>query len=313
MNWQDQLISLYVYICQHYETHLWMYGQRLSNNADPDLTDEEVLTIYLFGIIQKRTQVQDIYIYIQDHLHDWFPALPSYGGYVQRLNRLFAAFPALVEQILEDFPNQGVLAQIRVVDSMPIILANGRRSGSARVADELANKGYCSSKDMWYYGVKLHILGLKRESRMPKPDYIGLTPGAENDLTALRSILPQLHDGELYGDKIYADQTLNQTLEKEQNLKLYTPVKKKKGQSELAFADQLLSTAISRVRQPIESLFNWIEEKTGIQMASKVRSYNGLIVHVFGRLAAAFFILAFNPCVPRSAYSLVAESATGKE
>ena len=295
MNWQDLLISLYVNICQYYETGLWMYGHRLSNNAAPDFTDEEVLTIYIFGIIQKRSNIQDIYTYIQDHLKAWFPTLPSYPGYVQRVNRLYATFPALVEQILEDFPQQGVLAQVGLIDSMPIVLANGRRSSKARVASEFANKGYCSSKQMWYYGVKLHILGLKREGKMPKPDYIGLTPGAENDLTALRPLLPQLHDLELYGDKIYADQTLKETLEKEQNLKLYTPVKKKKGQDELAFADQLLSTAVSRMRQPIESLFNWFEEKTGIQMASKIRSYNGLIVHVFGRLAAACFLLAFNP------------------
>ena len=49
------------------------------------------------------------------------------------------------------------------------------------------------------------------------------------------------------------------------------------------------------MRQPIESLFNWIEEKTGIQCASKVRSYQGLLVHVFGRLAAAMYLLVFNP------------------
>jgi hypothetical protein len=44
-----------------------------------------------------------------------------------------------------------------------------------------------------------------------------------------------------------------------------------------------------------ESLFNWIEEKTGIQCASKVRSREGLLVHVFGRLTAAMLTLAFNP------------------
>jgi hypothetical protein len=49
------------------------------------------------------------------------------------------------------------------------------------------------------------------------------------------------------------------------------------------------------MRQPIESLFNWINEKTGIQQASKVRSYRGLLVHAFGRLAAAMLLLAFNP------------------
>jgi hypothetical protein len=48
------------------------------------------------------------------------------------------------------------------------------------------------------------------------------------------------------------------------------------------------------VRQPIESLFNWIQEKTNIQAASKVRSYKGLTVHVFGRLAAAMFMMVFN-------------------
>lgn len=47
------------------------------------------------------------------------------------------------------------------------------------------------------------------------------------------------------------------------------------------------------MRHPIESLFNWIEEKTSIQTASKVRSYNGLLVHVFGKVAAAMFLLAF--------------------
>jgi hypothetical protein len=77
----------------------------------------------------------------------------------------------------------------------------------------------------------------------------------------------------------FADETTSFTL--------LTPVKKEKGQSFLDAADQWLSTAVSGVRQPIESFFNWLEEKTSIQLASKVRSYQGLMVHVFGRIAAA--------------------------
>jgi hypothetical protein len=61
-------------------------------------------------------------------------------------------------------------------------------------------------------------------------------------------------------------------------------------------ADRLLSTAISRVHQPIESFFNWIEEKTHIQIASKVRSYEGLMVHVFGKIAAALVVLQGTVC-----------------
>ena len=78
---------------------------------------------------------------------------------------------------------------------------------------------------------------------------------------------------------------------KEHHITLLTPVKKEKGQNFLDAADQWLSTAIAQIRQPIESLFNWVNEKTGIQIASKVRSYKGLMVHVFGKLAAALFIM----------------------
>jgi len=51
---------------------------------------------------------------------------------------------------------------------------------------------------------------------------------------------------------------------------------------------------VRRIRQPIESLFNWIEEKTGIQRASKVRSTDALLIHCWGKLAVAFFLLVFN-------------------
>ena len=75
---------------------------------------------------------------------------------------------------------------------------------------------------------------------------------------ALRGIVPQLHDGELYGDKIYGDRALGEQLEREQHLRLYTPVKKKKGQKELPMTDRAFSEVVSRVRQPIESLFSWV-------------------------------------------------------
>ncbi len=59
-----------------------------------------------------------------------------------------------------------------------------------------------------------------------------------------------------------------------------------------ALVNDLFSTTVSRIRQPIEALFNWLIEKAGIQKASKVRSTKGLIVHAFGRLAAAYITLA---------------------
>ena len=174
-------------------------------------------------------------------------------------------------------------------------MAKEKRSFQATVAPQIADKGYCSSKDTFYHGVKLHVVAQKRPGTMPLPDRVGLTAGSKNDLQALRQALPVFQDGELYGDKAYVDASLRERLSDEQSLELLTPPKESKGQKHLSAADKPLSEAVSRVRQPIESLFNWIDEKTGIQTASRVRSCEGLMVHAFGRLAAAMLLLAFNP------------------
>lgn len=291
MDWELRLVTLYEFICKQYREHLWVYCQRFSPYAEVSFTDEEVICIYVWGVMDKRCELKTIYEDTRRHLHAWYPKLPSYGGYVQRLNRVAGVFVPLLAALREAFPETGVLKQIRLMDAMPIRLAHAKRSGRARVAPELADKGYCASKGEYYYGVKVHVLGLRRPGTLPLPDYLGLTPASEHDLPAFRHIVSELHGGELYLDKAYADGLLAQAAKKDQDLALLTPVKKAKGQAYLEAADQLWSTAVSRVRQPIESLFNWIEEKTGIQRASKVRSSNGLLVHVFGRLAAAMYLL----------------------
>ena len=146
------------------------------------------------------------------------------------------------------------------------------------------------SKKMGYYGVKLHIVAQYREKGLPKPDDIGLTGVAEHDLTALRPVLPALCYGHLYGDKIDSDHTLKDTLSKEQNLIFDTPVKRKKGQESLTEDEKSFSRAISSMRQPIEALFSWMEQKPNLSRASRVRSEDGLLVQVFGRLTAASFL-----------------------
>ncbi len=49
------------------------------------------------------------------------------------------------------------------------------------------------------------------------------------------------------------------------------------------------------MRQPVESLFNWMIEQTGIQKALKVRSTNGLMVDCYSKLAVACVLSVFYP------------------
>ena len=112
------------------------------------------------------------------------------------------------------------------------------------------------------------------------------------NLRSKREIWPHLKNRALIGDKVYSNEKLNEALQKQASTSIYTPVKLVKGETQVTrqfkhAADKLFSTAVSRIRQPIESLFNWMIEKTDIQRASKVRSSQGLFVHVFGKIAAA--------------------------
>lgn len=127
-----------------------------------------------------------------------------------------------------------------------------------------------------------------------------MSKASEHDLNAVREILPQLKDRALIGDKAYSKEDFNEVLHTQAGSCIYTHVKLVKGETQATkqfkhAADKLFSTEVSRIRQPIESLFNWIIEKTDIQRASKVRSQQGLIVHVFGRIAAAISLWVFNP------------------
>lgn len=289
MDRQEKLIALFLYINKHYDSELFMYAERMSNNADPEFSDAEVITVYLWGIMNGHGKMKSIHQYTLNHLSAWFPELPSYATYIQRLNRISPVFSGLLPLIQNDFPPLPGPEFIRLIDSMPIMIAKAQRSGGAKIAREIAAKGYNSTKKTYYYGLRLHVLAVRRNGQLPLPDYIGVTPANEADINVLKEIADDLYDAPVYADKAYTSETLDFLLAG-QDSPMNTPVKKKKGEK-LGMVEKILSTAVSRVRQPIESLFNRIEEKTGIQTASKVGSTQGLLVHVFGKLAAAMLML----------------------
>jgi len=244
---------------------------------------------------EGHTKIKHIYRFASEY-PNWFPKLGSYQAFNNRLNRLTGAFNRLVKNLLtSSIPDDCIIEQ-SLLDSMPIITCSGKRSG--KVAPEVTDKGYCSTKSMYYYGMKLHLLGFRRVGKLPHPEHILFTPASVNDITVYKQAWSTIENRTFFGDKIYMDHDLNQQMVIEQNSEMYTPVKGVKGMPDimkdrLKAADDLFSTAVSRFRQQIEAVFNWLIEKVDIQRASKVRSTQGLLIHAFGRLAAAFISLKF--------------------
>ena len=75
--WQTNLIKLYCAVCDNSST-IEAVTQRQSNNFRPQFSDEECITVYLWGISQRRFEQKAIYEYTRNHLLEWFPKLPSY-------------------------------------------------------------------------------------------------------------------------------------------------------------------------------------------------------------------------------------------
>ncbi|GAB3990699.1 IS982 family transposase [Spirosoma daeguense] len=200
---QLQLIALYDYVCRHYATHPALHFQRQSNNYCPTFTDQELMTIYLFGLLKHRFSLRLTYDYIVEHWADWFPQLPSYQAVNYRLNQISWHFESLLDALSQHLQTRSdLLADVVLTDSVPIILS--RQPASATVALGLADKGYCATKKLFYHGLKWHMLATDRLGRLPLPQRLHLRAASVNDLTALRVPVAALESVALVGEKAYA-------------------------------------------------------------------------------------------------------------
>lgn len=198
-----RLIKIYMYICDMYEQSLKYHCQRYSNNSKPLFSDEEILTIYFFvGHEQKYTLIKDIHNFAKEYLRDWCPNLVSYQTFNYRLNRMAGAVRELSSQLLRMFRPSDCQDDTVIVDSMPIITCCGRNR-TGKVARDIADKGYCSTKNLYYHGLKLHMVGYRRKGHLPHPCQIALSPASENDLKVFQSeCMPDLFNKKIFADKI---------------------------------------------------------------------------------------------------------------
>ncbi len=286
-----KLIELFVLICRLYDTHSVLKEQRISN-FQPKFSDQELLTMYIFGHLQGLTEQRQIFDYFSAHWRAWFPALPSYQAFNRRLNQLLPAFELIIEEQLTGAGWQIQATDDRLIDSLPIMLARGKHSNHARVAPEIADTGFCATKSKYYRGVKLHLIAARRLSQLPLPEKIHLSKASQHDLQALREIDPHLPlCCPLFADKAYCDKETKKTF-LERGSFLLACVKRHRNEAEKD-VPTLLNRFISSVRQPIESLFGWLIQKTDLQNASRVRSSNGLLAHCYGKIAVACLLLTF--------------------
>jgi IS5 family transposase len=158
------------------------------------------------------------------------------------------------------------------------------------VAPELAGTGFCAAKQQHYRVVKLHLIAARRVKGLPLPEKIHLSAASQHALSAFREMRPSLPvDCGLFADKAYFHDETQQEC-KERGRFLVASYKRHRHEPETS-VPTLYNRFVSAIRQPLESLFGRIIQKTDLQDASRVRSTQGLKLHCYGKLAVACLLL----------------------
>jgi len=85
-----------------YEKKSKYYCQHFSNNSNPEFTNREAITIYLYSMhVEYRFKEKHIYKFASEYLWRRFPKLPSYVAYTNRINRLSEVFKEMTENICD--------------------------------------------------------------------------------------------------------------------------------------------------------------------------------------------------------------------
>ena len=287
------LIWLYIFIDKLYnQTELPLYSLRLSNNSVPFFTDTELFTCAIFTELLKCRSKKDGYLYIRRHYLSWFPNLPTYEVYNRKLNK----YQEAICYIFKIFRNLFAVVsdqKIAQIDTAPITVCKAQHSSCAKAAKPFVSKGFCPSKKMYYVGVKLQIISQNRANQLPYPIDYHIETAQMHDLDIAKLTLPylDLNDIDLYGDRGYIDKNFQLDLFENNHINLITPNKKLKGQPPLTLFQKAYNSIHSSIRQPIDTLFGWIEDQTNIENASKVRSVDGLFYHINIKMLAALLLL----------------------
>jgi len=289
---KNQVIQIYLLVCQFYDNPSSLKFQRASN-FKPRFTDQEIITVYLFGQLNEKFNHRQMHRFIREYWFEWFPDLPSYQAFNRRLNLLTDNFQSLLAYLLETIQTtKTAVSEDFLIDSMPVRLACGTRARRAKVAHEIAKTGFCATKQIHFHGVRLHLLANRQSGKLPVPAKVRLREGNIHDLPAVRELTDELPcQINLFGDKAYADSSFKAELEIHR-INLLTPIRKPK-KADLTDAQKHFNKTVASFRQPIESFFKWLIDKTDIQRAKQVRSTEGLIIHCLGKLTFALLLLNF--------------------
>jgi hypothetical protein len=163
---------------------------------DPRLSDSELMTLMLMQGLTGELSDEAWLRRVGRDFKDGFPTLPDRSRYQRRRGILARALTGLalwIQTCLGEDP------RTRIADSAPIPICRNVRGPRCRTFRRQASWGRCDSQQMWFYGLRLHLLVTKSGL----PTAWAILTAKRHDRRGLDALLTGLKDVDVYGDAAY--------------------------------------------------------------------------------------------------------------
>ena len=166
-----------------------MKYQRASN-FKPRFTDQELITVYLFGHLNGLYKKKAIYRFARHYWATWFPDLSSYQAFNRRLNLLESTFRAIGSALLNTLADPQAAEIDHLIDSMP----GTKNDHFSEMLMEAHKRGFAPRMicfDSWYSsienlklvrGLGWHFLTRLKSNRQVNPDRTRLQAVSEIEI-----------------------------------------------------------------------------------------------------------------------------------
>ena len=182
MDRDNFIIAVFLLVCEQYAVIKQQYRLR-RGGFQPSLTDEEVITMEICGEYFKIECDKDIFACFSSHCRHFFPKIKDMSLFVRQAANLWHV-KSLIQKRLTAIIGE-MNDHVQSIDTLPLPVCVLTRAKRDRCFPGEADFGYCSAKDMHYYGFKLGL----RVSRIGMIIHYSLLPARPHDIQSLETLL----------------------------------------------------------------------------------------------------------------------------
>lgn len=249
MNRDNFIIRTFLIVCGQYREIVQSHPIR-HRGFPPKLSDEEVITMEVCGEYFGANDDKAIFEYFSTHYRHFFPALSERSQFVRQAAALWQV-KALIQSAITRISGEAD-DPMQIIDTMPLPVCVYTRSQRDRCFQPDADYGYCSAKEMHYYGFKLGL----RISRNGMILHYPLLPARPHDVQLLDDLLEDF-SGVAIADKGFIDAWRQERLATKRAVELIVPARK----NMTVQLPRTLRPLCSRLRKRVETVGSQLTER----------------------------------------------------